>query len=162
MTGVPQLIKIAFSLKSTSGEGHVFFKADGTRFDQNRTIKLLTGTKYKIEVTVKPGAAEVTSMSVGGVTFPLEQKSKDPQAVVYSAVYNTEGVAHTKSGKRECVQVGIQFMSAGLFETTWQVKFYNYKKRNHCQWGSSFRSIEYECKPIHPHGLMSISKETYL
>ncbi|KAF7710933.1 hypothetical protein HF521_009805 [Silurus meridionalis] len=96
-------------------------------------------------------------MSVGGVTFPLEQKSKDPQAVVYSAVYNTEGVAHTKSGKRECVQVGIQFMSAGLFETTWQVKFYNYKKRNHCQWGSSFRSIEYECKPIHPHGLMSIT-----
>lgn len=47
------------------------------------------------------------SMSIGGVTFPLEQKSKDPQAVAYSAVYDTEGVARTKSGERQPVQVTI-------------------------------------------------------
>ncbi|XP_053476498.1 CB1 cannabinoid receptor-interacting protein 1b isoform X1 [Ictalurus furcatus] len=102
------------------------------------------------------------SMSVGGATFPLEQKSKDPQAVVYSAMYDTEGVAHTKSGERQPVQVSIHFMVAGLFETMWQVKFYNYNKRDHCQWGNSFRSIEYECKPNDTHSLMWISKETFL
>ncbi|KAF4090006.1 hypothetical protein AMELA_G00044810 [Ameiurus melas] len=153
-----QLIKVALSLKTTPDDGPVFFKADGTRFDQNRTIKLLTGTKYKIEVTVKPGAVEATSMSVGGATFPLEQKSKDPQAVVYSAIYDTEGVAHTKSGERQPVQVSIHFMAAGLFETMWQVKFYNYNKKDHCQWGNSFRSIEYECKPNDAHSLMWITK----
>lgn len=48
------------------------------------------------------------SMSLGGVTFPLEQQSKDPQSVVYSGQYDTEGVAHTKSGERQPVQVNIQ------------------------------------------------------
>lgn len=47
-------------------------------------------------------------MSVGGVTFPLEQQSKDPQSVVYTGQYNTEGVAHTKSGERQPVQINIQ------------------------------------------------------
>lgn len=60
MTDIPQLIKIAVSLKTTPNEGPVFFKTDGTRFDQSRTIKLLTGTKYKIEVVVKPGVVQAT------------------------------------------------------------------------------------------------------
>lgn len=47
-------------------------------------------------------------MSVGGVTFPLEQQSKDPQSVVYTGQYDTEGVAHTKSGERQPVQISIQ------------------------------------------------------
>lgn len=55
-----------------------------------------------------------------------------------------------------------QFKAAGIFETMWQVKFYNYNKKDHCQWGNSFRSIEYECKPNDSHSLMWISKETFL
>ena len=45
---------------------------------------------------------------MGGVTFPLEQQSKDPQSVVYTGLYDTEGVAHTKSGERQPVQINIQ------------------------------------------------------
>ncbi|XP_018595498.2 CB1 cannabinoid receptor-interacting protein 1b isoform X1 [Scleropages formosus] len=106
--GVPQLIKISVSLKVQPNNGPVFFKVDGSRFGQNRTIKLLTGSKYRVEVVMKPGAAEATTMSIGGVTFPLEQQSKDPQSVVYTGVYDTEGVTHTKSGERQPVQVNIQ------------------------------------------------------
>ncbi|KAG7241752.1 hypothetical protein CRUP_002407, partial [Coryphaenoides rupestris] len=39
------------------------------------------------------------------------------------------------------------------------VKFYNYNKRDHCQWGNSFSSIEYECKPNDTRTLMWINKE---
>lgn len=53
-------------------------------------------------------SGQCRSMSVGGVTFPLEQQSKDPQSVVYTGLYETEGVAHTKSGERQPVQVSIQ------------------------------------------------------
>ncbi|XP_051945392.1 CB1 cannabinoid receptor-interacting protein 1-like [Xyrauchen texanus] len=162
MADIPQLIKIAVSLKTTPNNGAVYFKSDGTRFGQTRTIKILTGTKYKVDVVVKPGAVEATSMTVGGVTFPLEQQSKDPQSVVYTGMYATEGVAHTKSGERQPVQVNIQFTQAGLFETIWQVKFYNYNKRDHCQWGNSFNSIEYECKPNDTRTLMWINKEQFL
>ncbi|XP_065104198.2 CB1 cannabinoid receptor-interacting protein 1b [Paramisgurnus dabryanus] len=162
MSVIPQQIKISVSLKMTPNNGAVYFKADGTRFGQSRTIKLLTGTKYKIDVIVKPGAVEATSMTVGGVTFPLEQQSKDPQSVVYTGMYDTGGVTHTKSGERQPVQVNIQFTQAGLFETVWQVKFYNYNKRDHCQWGNSFNSIEYECKPNDTRTLMWINKELFL
>ncbi|XP_016403589.1 CB1 cannabinoid receptor-interacting protein 1-like [Sinocyclocheilus rhinocerous] len=162
MADIPQLIKIGVSLKTTPNSGPVYFKSDGTRFGQTRTIKLLTGTKYKIHVIVKPGAVEATSMTIAGVTSPLEQQSKDPQSVVYTGMYDTEGVTHTKSGERQPVQVNIQFTLAGVFETVWQVKFYNYNKRDHCQWGNSFNSIEYECKPNDTRTLMWINKELFL
>uniref|UniRef100_A0A671SD35 Cannabinoid receptor interacting protein 1b n=1 Tax=Sinocyclocheilus anshuiensis TaxID=1608454 RepID=A0A671SD35_9TELE len=144
----PQLIKIGISLKTTPNNGPVYFKSDRTRFE----------CKYRIDVVIKPGAVEATSMTIGGVTFPLEQQSKDPQSVVYAGIYDTEGVAQTKSGERQPVQVNMQFTQAGLFET----KFYNYNKRDHCQWGNSFNSIEYECKPNDTRTLMWINKELFL
>lgn len=49
-----------------------------------------------------------SSMSVGGVSFPLEQQSRDPQSAIYSGLYNTEGVAHTKSGERQPVQINVE------------------------------------------------------
>lgn len=60
MADVPALINIAISLKIQPNDGPVFYKVDGTRFGQSRTIKMLTGSKYKIEVIVKPGSAEAT------------------------------------------------------------------------------------------------------
>lgn len=60
-------------------------------------------------------------MSVGGVTFPLEQQSKDPQSVVYSGQYDTEGVAHTKSGERQPVQVNVQVRIAVDIDTVKRV-----------------------------------------
>ncbi|XP_013880771.1 CB1 cannabinoid receptor-interacting protein 1b isoform X2 [Austrofundulus limnaeus] len=115
MADVPQLVKIGISLKMLPNNTAVFFKSDGARFGQTRTIKLLTGSKYKLEVVVKPGAVQATSMSIGGVTFPLEQQSKDPQSVVYTGLYDTEGVAHTKSGERQPVQINIQVNPTDIF-----------------------------------------------
>lgn len=45
---------------------------------------------------------------MGAVTFALERQSKDPQSVVYTGLYDTEGVAHTKSGERQPLQISIQ------------------------------------------------------
>ncbi|XP_055521059.1 CB1 cannabinoid receptor-interacting protein 1-like, partial [Leucoraja erinacea] len=99
------------------------------------------------------------SMLVGTVPVSLEETSRDPQTVNYTGFYDTEGVVHTKSGERQPLQVHIQFMDIGTFETVWQVKFYNYHKRDHCQWGNSFGSIDYECKPNETRSLMWINKE---
>nr|XP_005308281.1 CB1 cannabinoid receptor-interacting protein 1 [Chrysemys picta bellii] len=100
-------------------------------------------------------------MGIGGVNIPLEEKSRDPQVVCYTGIYDTEGVPHTKSGQRQPLQVNIQFSDIGTFETVWQVKFYDYHKRNHCQWGNAFGSIEYECKPNETRSLMWINKEMF-
>lgn len=56
----------------------------------------------------------------------------------------------------------LQFTEAGMFETVWQVKYYNYNKRDHCQWGNSFNSIEYECKPNDTRTLMWVNKEMFV
>ncbi|MEQ2245985.1 CB1 cannabinoid receptor-interacting protein 1 [Ilyodon furcidens] len=161
MDDVPPIITIQIALRIQPNDGPVFFKVDGTRFGQSRTIKLLTGSKYKIEVVVKPGAVEATNMNIGGIIFPLEQQSRDEESVVYNGQYNTEGVPHTKSGDRQPVQVSIEFNKAGTFETVWQAKYYNYYKREHCQFGNKFSNIEYECKPNETRTLMWINKEAF-
>lgn len=56
----------------------------------------------------------------------------------------------------------LQFTELGMFETVWQVKYYNYNKRDHCQWGNSFSSIEYECKPNDTRTLMWVNKEMFV
>lgn len=161
MDDVPPIINISIGLKIQPNEGPVFFKVDGTRFGQTRTIKLLTGSKYKIEVVMRPGTVEATNMNIGGIVFPLVQQSRDEDSVVYHAQYETEGVPHTKSGDRQPVQVSIEFNKAGTFETVWQAKYYNYYKREHCQFGNKFSSIEYECKPNETRTLMWINKEAF-
>ncbi|XP_029480267.1 CB1 cannabinoid receptor-interacting protein 1-like [Oncorhynchus nerka] len=158
---VPPIINIAIALKIQPNDGPVFFKVDGTRFGQSRTIKLLTGSKYKVEVVMKPANADATTMNIGGITIPLEQQSKDEESVVYHGQYDTEGVPHTKSGDRQPVQVSIEFGKAGQFETIWQVKYYNYYKRDQCQFGNKFTNIEYECKPNETRSLMWINKEVF-
>uniref|UniRef100_A0A8C3GIV4 CB1 cannabinoid receptor-interacting protein 1 n=1 Tax=Cairina moschata TaxID=8855 RepID=A0A8C3GIV4_CAIMO len=155
------LVKISVSLRIQPNDGAVYFKVDGQRFGQNRTIKLLTGAKYKIDIALRPGTVQATTMGIGGVNVPLEEKSRDAQVASYTGIYDTEGVPHTKSGERQPIQVNMQFNDIGTFETVWQVKFYNYHKRDHCQWGNSFGSIEYECKPNETRSLMWINKETF-
>lgn len=54
-----------------------------------------------------------------------------------------------------------QFNKAGTFETVWQAKYYNYYKREHCQFGNNFGSIDYECKPNETRTLMWINKESF-
>ncbi|XP_056265231.1 CB1 cannabinoid receptor-interacting protein 1a isoform X1 [Pseudoliparis swirei] len=102
-----------------------------------------------------------SNMNIGGIVFPLEQQSRDEESVVYHALYDTEGVPHTKSGDRQPVQVTMEFIKAGTFETVWQAKYYNYYKREHCQLGNKFSSIEYECKPNETRTLMWINKEAF-
>ncbi|XP_024123338.1 CB1 cannabinoid receptor-interacting protein 1a isoform X2 [Oryzias melastigma] len=101
------------------------------------------------------------NMNIGGVVFPLVQQSRDEDSVVYHGQYDTEGVPHTKSGDRQPVQVSIEFNKAGTFETVWQAKYYNYYKREHCQFGNKFSNIEYECKPNETRTLMWINKEVF-
>uniref|UniRef100_A0A8D0BKC0 CB1 cannabinoid receptor-interacting protein 1 n=1 Tax=Salvator merianae TaxID=96440 RepID=A0A8D0BKC0_SALMN len=161
MAEVPTLVRIKIALKIQPNDGPVYFKVDGQRFGQNRTIKLLTGAKYKVEVALKPGTIQATTMAIGGVSIPLEETSREPQVVTYTGTYDTEGVTHTKSGERQPIQVNMQVTDLGAFETVWQVKFYNYHKRDHCQWGNSFGFIEYECKPNETRSLMWINKETF-
>ncbi|XP_054841850.1 CB1 cannabinoid receptor-interacting protein 1 [Eublepharis macularius] len=158
---VPSLVRLSVALKIQPNDGPVFFKVDGQRFGQNRTIKLLTGAKYKVEVVLRPGLVQAATMGIGGVTVPLEEKSRDTQMVTYSGIYDTEGVPHTKSGERQPIQVTMQLVDIGTFETVWQVKFYNYHKRDHCQWGNSFAYIEYECKPNETRTLLWINKENF-
>ncbi|CAH6999988.1 Cnrip1 [Phodopus roborovskii] len=112
MGDLPGLVRLSIALRIQPNDGPVFFKVDGQRFGQNRTIKLLTGSSYKVEVKIKPTT--------------------------------------------------LQFTDIGTFETVWQVKFYNYHKRDHCQWGSPFSVIEYECKPNETRSLMWVNKESFL
>nr|XP_035934518.1 CB1 cannabinoid receptor-interacting protein 1 [Halichoerus grypus] len=107
MGDLPGLVRLSIALRIQPNDGPVFFKVDGQRFGQNRTIKLLTGSSYKVEVKIKPTTLQVENISIGGVVVPLELKSKEPDGdrIVYTGTYDTEGVAPTKSGERQPIQI---------------------------------------------------------
>ncbi|XP_008832057.1 CB1 cannabinoid receptor-interacting protein 1 isoform X5 [Nannospalax galili] len=107
MGDLPGLVRLSIALRIQPNDGPVFFKVDGQRFGQNRTIKLLTGSSYKVEVKIKPTTLQAENISIGGVLVPLELKSKEPDEdrVVYTGTYDTEGVAPTKSGERQPIQI---------------------------------------------------------
>ncbi|XP_074255022.1 CB1 cannabinoid receptor-interacting protein 1 isoform X3 [Saimiri boliviensis] len=107
MGDLPGLVRLSIALRIQPNDGPVFYKVDGQRFGQNRTIKLLTGSSYKVEVKIKPSTLQVENISIGGVLVPLELKSKEPDGdrVVYTGTYDTEGVTPTKSGERQPIQI---------------------------------------------------------
>ncbi|XP_067560966.1 calcineurin subunit B type 1 isoform X1 [Pseudorca crassidens] len=107
MGDLPGLVRLSIALRIQPNDGPVFYKVDGQRFGQNRTIKLLTGSSYKVEVKIKPTTLQVENISIGGVLVPLELKSKEPDGdrIVYTGTYETEGVAPTKSGERQPIQI---------------------------------------------------------
>ncbi|XP_070235454.1 CB1 cannabinoid receptor-interacting protein 1 isoform X3 [Bos mutus] len=107
MGDLPGLVRLSIALRIQPNDGPVFYKVDGQRFGQNRTIKLLTGSSYKVEVKIKPTTLQVENISIGGVVVPLELKSKEPDGdrIVYTGTYDTEGVAPTKSGERQPIQI---------------------------------------------------------
>uniref|UniRef100_A0A8C5SZ60 CB1 cannabinoid receptor-interacting protein 1 n=1 Tax=Laticauda laticaudata TaxID=8630 RepID=A0A8C5SZ60_LATLA len=107
MGPVPPVVRIKVSLKIQPNDGPVYFKVDGQRFGQNRTIKLLTGAKYKVEVITK---LFFRTMGLGGVNVPLEEMAREPQLVTYTGIYDTEGVPHTKSGERQPIQKTVNCM----------------------------------------------------
>lgn len=51
-------------------------------------------------------------MGIGGVSVPLEEKSRDAQVASYTGIYDTEGVPPTKSGERQPIQVNMQVRSS--------------------------------------------------
>ncbi|XP_045405711.1 CB1 cannabinoid receptor-interacting protein 1 isoform X2 [Lemur catta] len=107
MGDLPGLVRLSIALRIQPNDGPVFYKVDGQRFGQNRTIKLLTGSSYKVEVKIKPTTLQVENISIGGVLVPLELKSKEPDGdrIVYTGTYDTEGVVPTKSGERQPIQI---------------------------------------------------------
>ncbi|XP_059973711.1 CB1 cannabinoid receptor-interacting protein 1 isoform X1 [Mesoplodon densirostris] len=111
MGDLPGLVRLSIALRIQPNDGPVFYKVDGQRFGQNRTIKLLTGSSYKVEVKIKPTTLQVENISIGGVLVPLELKSKEPDGdrIVYTGTYDTEGVAPTKSGERQPIQITMPF-----------------------------------------------------
>lgn len=65
MGDLPGVVRLSIALRIQPNDGPVFFKVDGQRFGQNRTIKLLTGSSYKVEVKIKPTTLQVDSRTLG-------------------------------------------------------------------------------------------------
>lgn len=68
---------------------------DRQHFSQNGALKLLAGSSYKVEVKMGPTALQVQSIPIGGVLVLPELRCKESggERVVYTGVYDSEGVA---------------------------------------------------------------------
>nr|KAF6429142.1 cannabinoid receptor interacting protein 1 [Molossus molossus] len=92
MGDLPGLVRLSIALRIQPNDGPVFFKVDGQRFGQNRTIKLLTGSSYKVEVKIKPNTLQVDSLTLG----PSRRCGKSSSTITISGI-TASGAAPSRS-----------------------------------------------------------------
>ncbi|GAB6021323.1 CB1 cannabinoid receptor-interacting protein 1 [Chamberlinius hualienensis] len=149
---------------SKEPEGHpVYFKVDGQRFRNNRTIKLHTGSAYKFNFTFKPSQV-LETVNIHGSNLPVslnESSTGEGITSSYTSVWSTENIPLTKKGQRDNVPLILKIKDKGTLKTSMQAKFYKIDDKHHCEWGNHFTNIEFECNANEHRNHVDIAKETF-
>ncbi|XP_074662383.1 CB1 cannabinoid receptor-interacting protein 1-like [Tubulanus polymorphus] len=162
--------KLSLKLKRCHGndEQQVFYKIDGQRFKNERTLKLSSSTEYEIELTIKP-RHEISSMAIQGtdvsLTKVLTRNNDDVADIVdknaYTGSWNTIGMPPKKDGERYQMPVTIQIPEIGEFVTHLQCKLYRESDTEHVTWGQPLHWIEFDCQKLSDRSFIDIFKESY-
>uniref|UniRef100_T1JGP9 CB1 cannabinoid receptor-interacting protein 1 n=1 Tax=Strigamia maritima TaxID=126957 RepID=T1JGP9_STRMM len=152
--------KLTLELKREKHDGPAYFKVDGNRFKNPRTIKLHSDSAYAFCITSRPPQI-LESLSIHGTSLDVEEKSRDHSECVYSAVWSTAGILPTRKGEREQVPIIIKISEKGTLKACFQAKMYKAEDEQHCAWGSSLHSIEWECNANEHRNHVDVAKETF-
>jgi len=129
----------------------IFFKEDGTRFEDNHTIKLKLATEYCLRITLTPPL----SLDVMNVLLDedstdnkilsgcsVKEVSRDQQKAVYVANWNLQAelLPISKNNSRETLVFAFP-MNLGEVRLKLQCKVYGEKSKKH-QGGRRLNTIE--------------------
>ncbi|KAK2727578.1 CB1 cannabinoid receptor-interacting protein 1-like [Artemia franciscana] len=138
----------------------VYCKVDGERFNKPKTIKLMTESSYRIDITLKPPMT-LEEASFHGQNLELVQKFGDSNACVHSSNFNTNGLKPSKKKERETMVLSLKIKEVGLLQMETQMKLYSASSTQHCQWGTMLHGIEMECESSPESDYVKIIKEIY-
>lgn len=151
--------KLTMSIKKESDGVPVFFKVDGNRFKKERTVKLMVDTRYRVDFSFKP-TQTMTGAIICGEEVDSTERVYDSTASAYSSRLHTEGALPSPKGHRDDLPFVVLLKGGLVMQMSLQVKFYKYGDSQHCDWGSTFHCIEYDCETHTDAGIVAILKET--
>ncbi|XP_057374996.1 CB1 cannabinoid receptor-interacting protein 1-like [Daphnia carinata] len=155
--------RVTLSLHKEPDNKPVFCKMDGQRFAQQRTVKFLADSKYRFDINIRP-AKMVRGIAVMERALEVTDNSsklEDENASSYSAFFQLDNLQPSKKGQRESVSLHVKMDGGYEFTTTLQIKIYNAKSTQHCDWGTTVHSIEYECHTDQQNNSIKIVKDTF-
>lgn len=151
--------KLTMSIKKESDGVPVFFKVDGNRFKKERTVKLMVDTRYRVDFSFKP-TQTMTGAIICGEEVETTERVYDSTASAYSSRLHTEGALPSPKGHRDDLPFVVLMKGGLVMQMSLQVKFYKSGDSQHCDWGSTFHCIEYDCETHTDAGIVAILKET--
>ncbi|XP_003383766.1 PREDICTED: CB1 cannabinoid receptor-interacting protein 1-like [Amphimedon queenslandica] len=137
---------VSLSIYDPKNGRHVFFKTDGKRFEEDRTIKISCDAKYDLTVTVRPPGIEnltLLKLRMGSDEITPDKKTEESKGIIYSLSWFTNGYKPTKKGARNDLRIGFKFAQGELIFPA-QVKFYPLSDSTHVVWGTVMKSIDLE------------------
>uniref|UniRef100_A0A914KH13 CB1 cannabinoid receptor-interacting protein 1 n=1 Tax=Meloidogyne incognita TaxID=6306 RepID=A0A914KH13_MELIC len=151
--------QLTISLKNVEdGANNVTFKQDGSRFPTSqRTIKLITNSKYQIVLSSKP-AQEFTSLHLAGSDLDLIPE-KGQGIGSYSAIWDTAGIEPTRRGGRQDILFVLEGQNQTLTQKL-QTKFYG-KQDSHGIIGHRLEALVWNCE-INLNGQINVNDEKIL
>lgn len=147
-------------MKKEPEDSPVYFKIDGQRFRNTRTVKLHTGTSYRLDMIFKP-AQHLESVNVHGSNLEFKEQNRDHSTSSYRAHWSTAQIPLTRKGEREHVPIILKITDKGTLKTSLQAKFYRLDDTQHCEWGCMFTAIELECNANEHRNHVEVAKETF-
>lgn len=151
---------VSVSFKKMPDGSHPFYKVDGKRFQQEKTVKLYANCKYWVEVVFRPPQA-LLSFNLDGDVMEMETKEGSDHKSIYLGNWNSEKNEISSKGQRKNIPLRFDIIDRGFFRTTMQCKFYKEGDKHHGNWGDTFHCIEYECRYNDATASCDILKETF-
>ncbi|KAI6213930.1 CB1 cannabinoid receptor-interacting protein 1 [Aphelenchoides besseyi] len=149
---------LQINIRITNAETNekIAFKQDGKRFETSeRTLKLCSNAKYKIQLTCQPHA-DFYNLHFGGSDLELASSSATNSGD-YTSFWNTTGIDPTRRGAREDLLFVLTGPSGTLRQNV-QTKFYNKEDKNATN-GHRLESLIWKCKLDQTTGTISVVEE---
>ncbi|EDO40161.1 predicted protein [Nematostella vectensis] len=152
--------KTSLSLTRSEDSSPVFFKVDGERFKETRTLKLQVDSKYKVVLEFRPPQT-LAEAAISGGSLKAELKKIDENCSVYEGLFSTQGMPSSKSKDRAYIVLSLKFNTGHEMNVQVQSKLYSVKDNTHVTWGACLKSLDFECKMRDGQSFVSIQKTTF-
>ncbi|UXI16498.1 leukotriene A-4 hydrolase [Sarcoptes scabiei] len=128
----------------------ICFKRDGSRFDEEYTLKLPIETNYEFRLQIRP-PMPVRSVSLrtdegdeSGIKI-VDQSSSENGAM-YSFQWDSSNHLPNKKRQRSKFHIIIVFQDNTRLDLPLQVKYYRLENTDHSMWGTPLSHINFECE----------------
>ncbi|XP_028398609.1 CB1 cannabinoid receptor-interacting protein 1-like [Dendronephthya gigantea] len=135
--------KVSLSISKKSDGSQLFYKIDGERFKENKTIKLHVDTVYKVTIDVRP-PLDISTVSLSGINVDGTATKTDSQSS-FSGTWSSGMVQKTSNKVRTFLPLHVQFGDGSSIQISLQSKLYNLKDKTHVVWGTPLKCIELKC-----------------